>query len=64
MWNDFVSYRVYADGTVVHEDEFDEWDNGSPYYDDYGEYRIPVALEEHLVGNMGFLSHEEGSNEA
>jgi len=46
-----TEYRVYADGSVVHEDEFDEWDNSSPYYDDYATYSIPTELEDHLVGD-------------
>ena len=46
----FVTYRVYADGTVVHEDEFAEYDNSLPYYDDYDTYTIPEALELHLIG--------------
>ena len=36
-----TAYRVYANGTVVHEDDFDEWDNAQPYYDDYAVYTVP-----------------------
>ena len=39
---------MYADGTVVHQDEFDERDNGVPYYDDYEEYKVPYELENYL----------------
>lgn len=34
-------YRLYADGTIVHEDDFGLYNNSLPYYDDYGEYRVP-----------------------
>lgn len=44
-----VTYRVYAEGTVVHMDDFEEYDNAQPYYDDYAVYTIPVELEEHLL---------------
>ena len=47
----FVTYRVYADDTVVHEDDFAEYDNAQPYSDDYGTYVVPVALVDHLVGD-------------
>lgn len=33
-----IKFRIYADGNVVHEDEFPEYDNGQPYYDDYSEH--------------------------
>ena len=46
---EFVTYRVYASGWIVHEDDFEEYDNSQPYYDDYGTYTIPVELEEHLI---------------
>jgi len=49
MSNKDVTYRVYADGDVVHEDDFEERDNSQPYYDDYGQYTIPVELEEFLI---------------
>ena len=46
MW----TYRIYADGTVVHEDDFDEYDNSLPYYDDYGTYEVPVAIINDITG--------------
>jgi hypothetical protein len=49
MNRQMVTYRVYADGTVVHEDEFGEWDNAQPYYDDYGQYDIPIELEQYIA---------------
>lgn len=45
-----TSYRVYADGTVVHEDDWAEWDNAQPYLDDYEEYHIPQEIINHLQG--------------
>lgn len=38
---DTYLYRQYADGTIVVEDDFDEFDNSLPYYDDYKEVAIP-----------------------
>jgi hypothetical protein len=52
---EFVTYRVYADGEVVHQDEFEAFDNAFPDYDDYGTYSIPVVLEDHL-SNLGYFS--------
>jgi hypothetical protein len=43
-----ISYRVYANGWVVSEDEFDDYDNAQPYYDDYVEVHIPNELLEYL----------------
>ena len=36
-----MRYRIYADGTVVPEDNFDELDHAQPYYDDYEEWNLP-----------------------
>lgn len=44
----FTKYRVYADGTVVHQDDFSERDNALPFHDDYGEYSIPDELVEYI----------------
>jgi hypothetical protein len=49
IYSQYVTYRVYASGEVVHEDDFDELDNSQPYYDDYGTYQIPVELEAYLM---------------
>jgi len=49
--NGRVAYRVYADGRIVHEDDFaednQELDMGGG--DDYEECKIPVELEEYLM---------------
>ena len=39
-------YRVYADGWVVHEDDFEEYDNSQPYYDDYKTVEVPDFIAE------------------
>ena len=44
-----MQYRIYASGTLVHEDDFEEYDNAQPYYDDYGTYDIPEEVECHLT---------------
>lgn len=41
-------FRIYADGTVVHEDDFDEVDNSQPYYDDYSEHVVPDEIIERI----------------
>jgi hypothetical protein len=43
--------REYADGTIITEDEFEEYDNSIPYYDDYREFEIDDwELEDFLNG--------------
>lgn len=32
-----IKFRVYANGSLVFEDDFAEHDNTQPYYDDYWE---------------------------
>ena len=44
-----IKYRLYADGTVIHEDDFEEKDNSLPYYDDYQEISIPEAIVNHIA---------------
>lgn len=39
-----VCYRIYADGEVVHEDDFDERDNAFPYQDDYAAVTVPFKV--------------------
>ncbi|RKZ78819.1 MAG: hypothetical protein DRQ35_05335 [Gammaproteobacteria bacterium] len=46
---DYTSFRLYADGNVVHEDDFEECDNSQPYYDDYGTYDVPNAIIDHIT---------------
>ena len=44
-----TKYRVYADGSVVHEDDFDEMDNAVQCYDDYQTYSLPDELVDFIV---------------
>ena len=44
---DMHKYRVYADGSVLHEDDYDEAEEGSS--DDYAEYAIPSELIDHIA---------------
>ena len=46
-----TKYRVYADGTVVHEDGFAEYDNSIPYYDDYIEIEVDESVDEETVAS-------------
>lgn len=41
-----IKYRLYADGSLVSEEDFEERDNSLPYYDDYFETDVPVELED------------------
>ncbi len=43
-----TNYRIYADGDIVHEDDFEERDNDAPYYDDYTTYFIPDDILEYI----------------
>lgn len=59
MQKNNYKYRVYAGGSVVFEDEFKEYDNSIPYYDDYGEYEVPDNIEEVIqMGELGQLPIE------
>lgn len=42
-------FRIYADGTVVYEDDFDLYDNDTQYTDDYEEYDVPDPIIEHIA---------------
>lgn len=44
--SDTHQYRVYADGNLVHEDEWAGMDISFPYYDDYAIRDFPSDLEE------------------
>ena len=44
-----MKFRLYADGTVIDEDSFAEYDNSIPYYDDYKEVDIPIEILDHIV---------------
>ena len=51
-----TTYRVYAGAdSVVHEDDFDEYDNALPYYDDYSTHELPDALVDHLADHNADL---------
>ena len=46
-----MKVREYADGTIITEDEFEEYDNSVPYYDDYREFEIEDwEMEDFLTG--------------
>lgn len=42
-----MKYRIYTDGSVIHEDDFNEWDNSQPY-DDYTEVEVPQLVVEYI----------------
>jgi hypothetical protein len=43
-----TQYRIYADGTVVHEDDFEEYDHMQPYSDDYRTVSVPDEVIEYI----------------
>lgn len=44
-----MKYRIYADGEIVHEDEFSTQDGMIPCRDDYRVVVIPDELEDHII---------------
>lgn len=49
---DDIKYRIFPDGTIVHQDDFEEIDNSTPVYDDYSEHSIPEILVEHIIESV------------
>lgn len=47
-----MQYRIYADNSIVIEDEFKEHDNAIPFYDDYLEVSIPDILIEFIENSV------------
>lgn len=52
-----MKYRVYADGNVLEEEYFEEFDNTMPYSDDYQEIDIPEELYDYLQ-ECFFMEHQ------
>jgi len=46
---EMVTFRIYPNGEVVIDDDFEEYDNASPYYDDYSVHEIPDEIVEYLT---------------
>jgi hypothetical protein len=46
-----TQYRIYPDGMVVHEDEFEDIDNNSHPCDDYETVSVPNAVILHIVAS-------------
>ena len=46
-----MKYRIYADNSIVHEDDFEDVDHRVPYHDDYQTVDIPDVLIEYIVNN-------------
>lgn len=44
-----TEYRIYADGNILHQDDFAEADGSLPYYDDYKTIEIPDELIDFIV---------------
>lgn len=43
-----IKYRIYPDGEVIHQDDFEDKDNSLPYYDDYQEIEVPQLILEYI----------------
>lgn len=50
MVTETIQMREYADGTIITEDEFDEYDNALPYYDDYRQFESTIDQIESFTG--------------
>lgn len=48
MKQEGTNFRIYADGGVVHQDDFEERDNEQPFCDDHILYFIPDAILTYL----------------
>lgn len=44
-----VKFRIFPDGTVMDEVDFEEHDNSLPNYDDYQEVEVPQLVFEHIA---------------
>lgn len=44
-----TKYRIYASGSIYHEDDFEEVDKSLPYYDDYETIELPNELIDHIA---------------
>jgi hypothetical protein len=49
MKQGIIQYRLDPDGTIVHEDDFDEQGNHLPYYDDYQSVDVPEAVIDYII---------------
>jgi hypothetical protein len=47
-----ILYRIYADGSVYHQDDFEEKDHSLPYYDDYCTVGIPEQVVEFIESGV------------
>lgn len=52
MKSDETLYRIYADGTVVHEDEFEEVDHSGALSDDYKTVSVPDLIIDYIVDSF------------
>jgi len=43
-----MRFRIYCDNNIISEEEFEEYDNSIPYYDDYEEIEVPDILVKYL----------------
>jgi hypothetical protein len=47
-----TEYRIHADGTIVHQDDFTEYDNMQPFFDDYEVVAVPDVLINFIEENV------------
>ena len=43
------TYRIYADGGVIGEESFGEYDGAHPYYDDYQTVEVPAEVVDFIL---------------
>lgn len=60
-----TQYRIYADGTVVHEDDFQEYDgydDSQPFGDDYRTVSVPDEVVDYIAESCSVSSPMDGTD--
>jgi hypothetical protein len=47
-----IRFRIFPDGSVIPEEEFEEYDNNPQPYDDYEQVSIPQAVVDYLTEEL------------
>lgn len=44
-----IKYRIYPNGEILDEEDFEEYDNSLPYYDDFQVVEIPEEIVVYII---------------
>lgn len=44
-----MKYRIYPNGEIIDEEDFEEYDNSLPYYDDFQVVEIPEEIVVYII---------------